>query len=83
MDLAPITLAEMKRVLASLPDDYSECTVGFAFQNPQPEDGALNIMMIPIVMAVVHPDKTHVLLCDNNTGQLFFDKVKKENIKQV
>ncbi len=67
-----ITLNDLKKSLAEIPDYFGDCPVVFAYIH---EDHGENFMLgtIAIKFPIVHPDKNYVCLLDGNAGKKFFE----------
>ena len=75
-----ITLKDLKKTLAEIPDYFDECPVVFAYIH---EDLGENFMLgtIAIKFPIVHPDKNYVCLLDGNAGKKFYDWYKSGKVK--
>lgn len=75
-----ITLKDLKKTLAEIPDYFEDCPVVFAYIH---EDHGENFMLgtIAIKFPIVHPDKTYVCLLDGKSAVKFYEWFKEGKVK--
>lgn len=75
-----ITLKELKKALAEIPNYFEDCPVVFAYVH---EDCGENFLLgtIAIKFPIVHPDKNYVCLVDGNSGKKFYEWLKQGKVK--
>ena len=69
-----IKFGNFRKMVESVPAEYDECEVSFAFILKATE-GNFELGTVGIKLMAVHPDQTKVMLCDDAAAEQFF-KIK-------
>lgn len=75
-----ITLKDLRKTLAEIPDYFDDCPVVFAYIH---DDQGENFMLgtIALKFPIVHPDKNYVCLLDGRAAVKFYDWFKQGKVK--
>lgn len=84
-----LTMRDIRQLCTQIPSHYDDCIVSFGFvledHGEDPVGSGMHnfeMALIPVKNVCVHPDQTHLVLCDDELSEYMTTKCKNTSFQQ-